>query len=1008
MLKINLRTFDNRHSLTAEDDSNYKIRADREGVGAWETFTLENITRTGGSLLSGDSVTLQTSFGKFVVAEDGGGGVVLANRNTPRAWETFIIRKVRGSGEIRHGDTVSFQANNRNYLAAVNGGGGEVLANGPAVGSWETFTFETWNTSLVHLKSYSNEYLTAEGGGGRELRANRDAPRTWETFTLINRSGRTDGFQTGDLVNFQVWNNKFVSADDRAVLAQNNRSLLNGLFTIREASGATNITHGDRVTFQASSNGKYLVAEDGGGREVLANRDQPRAWETFVLEYANRNPIFYSNIPSTSVVPGHPLSVAIDERTETKSILTLLIEYSDMPNPIDRTLTLDHIRDAMFGSGRSLKTWIELNSYGAASIANAGVHGPLKVPLPYENYREGSPAPPLSARRSSIGEWEKFTIELVGDRRGNIEHGSRVQLLAENNKYVTAQDGGGAFVFASTLPDALNDNAIFIVEKFDRSDGSLIGNNSYINLKTLSGFYVVAESGGKDLIKADRNEPRSWERFKIEKIEGDGNIQSGDAVAFKVNNGQYIVTDQIAFWFDVFNEAERQGVSLPALDRNSDGTITNDEVYPIVLDFSDVGGGASQRGRTVSTRGGITYSGAVIGMGLYLSGGPVQGADQINNYLSVIAHEEWHAMYSTPDRYYYRNRLVGDVKANLLPLDPTGMFKIVRVGGPGQIRTGDSVNIIASNDKYVVAERSGGSVINANRDVADNWEAFRIGKTDGSSVISHNNTITLQAFNNQYLVAEEGGGDAIYANSDVDRAWAHFIIERSTGTGVLRSGDDVAFKASNDQYFVTRANTGVTDPELLRKGYRWGNGCGAGVGGSFDITDDSCRNTMLSAFDRIKFGWIRPKVLTPENRSCYNLQPAMSNAEALILWDPKFPQERYIVENRLNNPDFDNVSSSGIIISWVSDNSDYWSEWEDHVPPQRFPVVISAAALNVPPNIMIAPVTREPLSLFKRTNPNAAFTSGDIILPRGDGIASRFHLSFHRSRWYNSFVVCIH
>ncbi len=94
----------------------------------------------GGSLVSGDYVYLQSYYGKFLVAESGGGSTLEANRTDPGPWETFRVWKQNGSGTIVSGDTIVLQASNGNYVSAEGGGGGEVNANRTAIGAWEKLT----------------------------------------------------------------------------------------------------------------------------------------------------------------------------------------------------------------------------------------------------------------------------------------------------------------------------------------------------------------------------------------------------------------------------------------------------------------------------------------------------------------------------------------------------------------------------------------------------------------------------------------------------------------------------------------------------------------------------------------------------------------------------------------------------------------------------------------------------------------------------------------------------
>ena len=130
--------------VVAEGGGGDVVNANRVAIGSWETFTL--IDLNGGSLESGDLVNIQSVGGYYVVAEGGGGDVVNANRTAAFEWETFRIEKIGGGGVISSGNAISLQAYNGwsggggNYVVAEDGGGSVVNANRGAVGSWETFT----------------------------------------------------------------------------------------------------------------------------------------------------------------------------------------------------------------------------------------------------------------------------------------------------------------------------------------------------------------------------------------------------------------------------------------------------------------------------------------------------------------------------------------------------------------------------------------------------------------------------------------------------------------------------------------------------------------------------------------------------------------------------------------------------------------------------------------------------------------------------------------------------
>ena len=126
------------------------------------------------------SIALQAFNGQYVCAEGGGGREVVANRNVIGAWETFGLIDL-GNGNV------ALQAFNGQYVCAEGGGGREVVANRNAIGAWETFGLIDLGNGNVALQASNGQYVCAEGGGGREVVANRNSIGAWETFRLIPR-----------------------------------------------------------------------------------------------------------------------------------------------------------------------------------------------------------------------------------------------------------------------------------------------------------------------------------------------------------------------------------------------------------------------------------------------------------------------------------------------------------------------------------------------------------------------------------------------------------------------------------------------------------------------------------------------------------------------------------------------------------------------------------------------------------------------------------------------------
>jgi hypothetical protein len=137
------------------------------------------------------AVYVQAANGQFIVAEEGGGGVVNANRWSPGPWETFVLHDLDGNG-LRDGDQVTFHSYGPYYLHAVYGGGDTMMAQGGWEGPWETFTIVNLDQAggfigggtHIALRSNSGYYVVAEQGGGSVVNANRPWVGGWETFTL--------------------------------------------------------------------------------------------------------------------------------------------------------------------------------------------------------------------------------------------------------------------------------------------------------------------------------------------------------------------------------------------------------------------------------------------------------------------------------------------------------------------------------------------------------------------------------------------------------------------------------------------------------------------------------------------------------------------------------------------------------------------------------------------------------------------------------------------------------
>jgi hypothetical protein len=149
---VTLRTAVKGRFVGAQNNGGGAVLASATAAATWETFAL--IDSNGGTLESGDEVNVITGGGNYLQAANGGGSTLNAASTDPLAWETFRIVKSSGSGTIVGGDVVGLQTvTGGNWLSAESGGDGSVFAYGAALGAWEQFVVSLGETRWV----YGNE-----------------------------------------------------------------------------------------------------------------------------------------------------------------------------------------------------------------------------------------------------------------------------------------------------------------------------------------------------------------------------------------------------------------------------------------------------------------------------------------------------------------------------------------------------------------------------------------------------------------------------------------------------------------------------------------------------------------------------------------------------------------------------------------------------------------------------------------------------------------------------------
>lgn len=129
------------HFVVAENGGGSLINADRTAAGPWEAF--EIVDYNGGGLESGDIVAVRTVNGAYIRSSCFTVQTFLTSSGFQTCSSEFWIDKydnanVWQSGPISTGDQVAFSGGS-GLWQAVSGGGGAVRTDAWAVGAWEKF-----------------------------------------------------------------------------------------------------------------------------------------------------------------------------------------------------------------------------------------------------------------------------------------------------------------------------------------------------------------------------------------------------------------------------------------------------------------------------------------------------------------------------------------------------------------------------------------------------------------------------------------------------------------------------------------------------------------------------------------------------------------------------------------------------------------------------------------------------------------------------------------------------
>lgn len=222
----------------------------------------------------------------------------------------------------------------------------------------------------------------------------------------------------------------------------------------------------------------------------------------------------------------------------------------------------------------------------------------------------------------------------------------------------------------------------------------------------------------------------------------------------------------------------------------------------------------------------------------------------------------------------------------------------------------------------------------------------------------HNGTISRREAQICFLIAAGGGGANRPSNVSITSNGRTFNINASfvffdckRNSDPTRATDALRYNYSTIWHELAHGMFGLPDRYTA-------NTCGNGRTGQYDLMSDNCSWRHMTMYDKMKIGWIRPRILVKPSqradraRQCYAFNSSEHTPSALILWDASQPNEYWIVENRYKpaSPrNFDrDLPESGLAIWWVHERDNILALVDARDPsirPQN--IMYSASASQV-------------------------------------------------------------
>lgn len=131
-----------------------------------------------GKNVTKNMVAIKTFNGKYLCAENGGGGTLTANIDKIGNWETFeIVDLGKGYVALR---------SYKGFYVSADDNGKDIYVNKDEINKRQIFQLIKLDDNKVGFKTYKNTYISAEDGGGGKIVGDRTKINNWETFELIS------------------------------------------------------------------------------------------------------------------------------------------------------------------------------------------------------------------------------------------------------------------------------------------------------------------------------------------------------------------------------------------------------------------------------------------------------------------------------------------------------------------------------------------------------------------------------------------------------------------------------------------------------------------------------------------------------------------------------------------------------------------------------------------------------------------------------------------------------